>query len=64
MVLVDRDLRDWLRSLAVHHHDDDAGAVGGQLSDEGAAYLERIARDGTLSAALAEIAATEPQLAD
>lgn len=63
MVPVDRDLRDWLRSLAVHH-DDGAPPAGGELSDEGAAYLERIVRDGTLSAALAEIAATEPQLAN
>ncbi len=62
MVLVDRDLRDWLRSLAVHH---EAGSspTGAELSDEGAQYLARIAADGTLASALAEIAATEPQLA-
>lgn len=63
MVPVDRDLRDWLRSLAVHH-DDGAPPARGELSEEGASYLERIARDGTLSAALAEIAATELQLAN
>lgn len=46
MMPVDRDLRDWLRSLAVHH-DDGAPPARGELSEEGAAYLERIARDGT-----------------
>ncbi len=61
MTGVDRDLRDWLRSLAVHH--DDRASWQLALSDEDAAYLERIAGDGTLAAALAEIAATEPELA-
>lgn len=58
---VDRDLRDWLRSLAATH---DGGSSPRQheLSDEDAAHLERISRDGTLAAALAEIAATEPDL--
>ena len=63
MVVVDRDLRDWLRSLAVHHEDSGSTSQQGALSDDGAAYLERIAADGTLAAALAEIAATEPELA-
>lgn len=62
MGVVDRDLGDWLRSLAVHP-DDGAPDPGRELSDEGAAYLERIALDGTLSAAMAEIAASEPELA-
>lgn len=62
MVAMDRDLRDWLRSLAVHQHEG-SSQVAEQLSDEGAEYLVRIAADGTLAAALAEIAATEPQLA-
>ncbi len=62
MVVMDQDLRDWLRSLAVHR-DADASSAGAELSDEGAEYLARIAADGTLAAALAEIAATEPQLA-
>lgn len=57
---VDRELRDWLRSLAVA-----PGPGEGEqaLSDADASYLERIAGDGTLAAALAEIAATEPELA-
>ena len=62
MVVVDRDLRDWLRTLAVHPYDG-APLASRELRDEGAGYLERIAADGTLAAALAEIAATEPQLA-
>ena len=63
MADVDRDLRDWLRSLAVRHDDRDLTQPQHELNDEDAAYLERIARDGTLAAALAEIAATEPELA-
>jgi hypothetical protein len=61
---VDRDLREWLRGLAAP-----AGEAGRQavktadLSDEAADYLSRIALDGTLRAALAEIAASEPELA-
>ena len=62
MVVMDRDLRDWLRSLAVHH-EPGSSAGSAELSDEGARYLATIAADGTLAAALAEIAATEPQLA-
>ena len=60
---MDRELRDWLRSLAVETNDGTTTSWRHELSDEGAAYLERIARDGTLAAALAEIAATEPELA-
>lgn len=63
MVVVDRDLRDWLRSLAVRHDPSESAPRQHELSDEDAAYLERIASDGTLAAALAEIAATEPELA-
>lgn len=61
MVVVDRELRDWLRSLAVLP--DGASHPPAQLSDEAAAYLERIAVDGTLKAALNEIATAEPELA-
>ncbi len=60
---VNRDLRDWLRSLAGHESAHDVPSTGGSISDEGAAYLERIAQDGTLAAALTEIAANEPELA-
>lgn len=63
MVAVDRDLRDWLRSLAVRHDDGDLLPHRHELSGEDAAHLERIAKDGTLAAALAEIAAAEPELA-
>ena len=60
---VDRDFRDWLRSLAVHRADGEPPRPQHAFSDEDAAYLVRIARDGTLAAAFAEIAATEPELA-
>lgn len=63
MVGMDRDLRDWLRSLAVHHDDNELTLRRHELSDEDAMHLERIALDGTLAAALREIAATEPELA-
>ncbi len=63
MAGVDRDLRDWLRSLAVQPTGAGSRSAAGELSAEGAEYLERIAGDGTLGAALAEIAATEPELA-
>lgn len=62
-VALDRDLRDWLRSLAMHHDDRKAAPRRHELSDEDAAYLGRIAGDGTLAAELAEIAATGPELA-
>jgi len=65
MVVVDREFRDWLRGLAVPstaNHDDGSGATM-ELSDQAADYLARIATDGTLKAALAEIAASEPELA-
>lgn len=60
---VDRELRDWLKSLAappLPRGDGDRY----KFSEEGAAYLRRIATDGTLKAALLEIAAGEPDLAD
>jgi hypothetical protein len=60
---VDQKMREWLRSLATQADDRPVGSKPLQLSDEGAAYLERIAVDGTLAAALAEIAASEPELA-
>jgi hypothetical protein len=60
---VNRELREWLRSLAGHESPDDVVPTGRSLSDEGAEYLERIARDGTLAAALTEIGANEPELA-
>lgn len=62
--VVDRDLRDWLRSLAVAHPGDPQQHVVGQgLSDQAADYLEQIAHDGTLKAALAELGASDPELA-
>jgi hypothetical protein len=61
---MDRDLRDWLRSLAVAHpRDRQQQAVVESLSDQAADYLERIAHDGTLKAALAELGAGDPELA-
>lgn len=60
MVRVDRDLRDWLRGLAVKP--EKRNGDRGKLSRDGAEYLTRIAADGTLKAALDEIGATEPDL--
>jgi len=57
-------MRDWLRSLAVlHPRTADERARAEPLSDEGAEYLVRIARDGTLREVFAEMAASEPDLA-
>ena len=56
---VDRELRDWLRSLAGTA--DSASPPG--LSAEAADVLERMATDVTLRAALNEINAGEPDLA-
>jgi len=58
---VDRDLRDWLRSLA-HPRGRQPQAVPPDISDEAADYLAQIARDGTLKAALAELGAGDPEL--
>ena len=60
MVVVDRELRDWLRSLVV---DVDETHPAAQLSNEAGDYLDRIVADGTLKAALNEIATAEPELA-
>ena len=59
---VDQELRSWIRSLA--KPSSSGGRTGlPKLSREDAAYLRRIATDGTLKAALQEIAASEPDLA-
>jgi len=60
---MDRELRDWLRSLAVTTDSTVPRTHDAALSDEAADYLERIAEDGTLKAALNEIATAEPELA-
>lgn len=60
---VDRELRDWLRSLAVTTDSAPPSTNDAVLSTAAADYLERIATDGTLKAALNEIAAAEPELA-
>lgn len=60
---MDRELRDWLRSLAEPSGGHDTLAHRAELSDEGSEYLARVATDGTLKAALAELAASEPELA-
>ncbi len=61
MAVVDHELREWLRSLAVDA--DGPSHPATRLSDAAADYLERIAADGTLKAALSEIATAEPELA-
>jgi len=63
MTSMDRELRDWLRSLAVKTDSAPLSTHDAVLSDSAADYLERIATDGTLKAALNEIAAAEPELA-
>lgn len=63
MMAVDRELRDWLRSLAETPVGASSERPSHQFSDEEAAYLERIATDGSLAAALAEISAADPELA-
>lgn len=63
MSSVDRELRDWLRSLAVTGEGAAERAHDAVLSEAGSDYLERIATDGTLTAALDELAAAEPDLA-
>jgi hypothetical protein len=60
---MDHEMRDWRRGLpepiAAH-----ATLEGpDELSAEGSEYLARVATDGTLKAALAELAASEPELA-
>lgn len=60
MIGVDRELRDWLRSLAGSA---DRPAARPGLSAEAAEALERMATDGTLKAALDEIGTGEPDLA-
>lgn len=60
---MDRELRDWFKSLSVTPQRP-ASAGPPALSREGAEYLVQIATDGTLRAALDEIAANEPALAD
>ena len=59
---VNHELVAWIKSLA----DRPARREGDsrEFSAEDAAYLRRIATDGTLKAALQEIAASEPDLAD
>lgn len=60
---MDRELRDWLRSLAVTGDSAGPRTHDAVLSGAAADYLERIVADGTLKAALNEIAAAEPELA-
>ncbi|HET7486643.1 MAG TPA: hypothetical protein VFJ85_01850 [Acidimicrobiales bacterium] len=60
---MDREVRDWLRSLAVTDARERPSTGQATLSAGGADYIERIATDGTLKAALNEIAAAEPDLA-
>jgi hypothetical protein len=61
MVRMDRELRDWLRGLAEPRGGRDSRDHPHELSREGAEYLARIATDGTLKAALAELAANDPR---
>lgn len=60
---MDRELRDWLRSLAEPRSSQDTLDRSNALSEEGVAYLAAVATDGTLKSALAELAASEPELA-
>ena len=60
---VNRELRDWLRGLAVTGDSAGPRTHDAVLSGAAADYLERIATDGTFKAALNEIAAADPELA-
>lgn len=60
---MDRELRDWLHSLAVKADSAPPSTNDAVLSTAAADYLARIATDGTVKAALNEIAAAEPELA-
>jgi hypothetical protein len=60
---VNYELLAWIKSLATPPlRSDDPDRY--KFSDEATAYLRRIATDGTLKAALQEIGASEPDLAD
>jgi hypothetical protein len=63
MVPMDRELRDWLRGLAVPRGGHGTLEQPVELSEEASEHLARLATDGTLKAALAELAASEPELA-
>lgn len=58
---MDREWRDWLRSLGPSRPE--GADLHQELTPEGIEYLLRIASDGTLKAALDEIGASEPDLA-
>ena len=66
MPIVDRDLREWLRSLGKPAPRVNGATVSEdrELSDDAAEHLARIASDGTLKAALAELSASDPDLSD
>lgn len=58
---MEADLREWIRGLAAG--DTDSTVASQEISSEAADYLERIATDGTLKDAFAELAEHEPNLA-
>ena len=60
---MDRELRDWLWGLAQPSARQGTLDQPTKLSQQGSDYLALIATDGTLKAALAELAANEPDLA-
>lgn len=59
---VNHELVAWIKSLAARPTRREGESR--EFSPEDAAYLRRIATDGTLKAALQEIGASEPDLAD
>ncbi|MBW3536526.1 MAG: hypothetical protein KY395_01975 [Actinobacteria bacterium] len=59
---MEAELRDWIKGLASPDADSDSAAVQ-TISREAADYLERIATDGTLKDAFAELAEHEHDLA-
>lgn len=56
------ELRDWINGLAGRHRDRASSEVD-EMSLDAADCLERIATDGTLKEAFAELAEHEPDLA-
>ena len=59
---MEADLRDWIKGLATRYEGCESADVQ-TISREAADYLERIATDGTLKEAFAELAEHEPDLA-
>jgi hypothetical protein len=63
MVVMDTELRDWLRALAAAPSAGPGSLDGHTLTTESIEYLVTISRDGTLKSILTELGAADPELA-